>query len=123
MSSRSSATLYASTPLRGTVSIKPERAVEVFYADSPPALACMARDRLVEQPIFPSVHRVKLTERFARIPKVYIHTLRDRAISYRHQEFMCARTSLAATFKLDTDHSPLFSAPQELTDIVASRRW
>jgi len=110
-------------PLRGSVSIKPEKAVEVFYAACPPDVAGAAKNRLVEQPIRPALHRVQLTGRFAGARKVYVHTLRDRAISYRHQEMMCRRASLLATVTLDTDHSPFFSAPQKLTDIVASRPW
>jgi hypothetical protein len=110
-------------PLRGTVSIRPDEALDVFYGDCPRDVARAATHRLVEQAMRPAGHRVRLSERFDRIRKVYVQTSRDRAIGHRHQEMMCNRTALDATFVLETDHSPFFSAPQALAEIVASRRW
>jgi pimeloyl-ACP methyl ester carboxylesterase len=110
-------------PLRGTVSIRPHEAIDLFYGDCPPDVARAATRRLVEQAMRPAGHRVRLTERSERIRKVYVQTSRDRAISYRHQQMMCRRTTLDATFVLETDHSPFLSAPQALADIVAGRQW
>jgi pimeloyl-ACP methyl ester carboxylesterase len=52
-------------------------------------------------------------ENYGRVPRVYIETLKDRAISPSLQKEMYERLP-CQVISMDTSHSPFFSAPEEL---------
>ena len=54
-------------------------------------------------------------EKFGQIPRVYISCLRDKAIGPATQEKMYKNLPCEKIIHIDTDHSPFFSAPDELT--------
>jgi pimeloyl-ACP methyl ester carboxylesterase len=58
-------------------------------------------------------------ERYGRIPRVYIECLQDRAISIGAQRRFHGANP-CEVFTLDTDHSPFFSAPDELAAILTA---
>ena len=95
--------------------------VEVFCAD------CSAPDRqfLVDshkaEAVPPLGTPVKLTTgRFGRVPRTYVHTLRDRAVSIGLQRRMLAQAGSAGpVVELDTSHAPMLSQPQALADAIA----
>ena len=54
-----------------------------------------------------------LSERnYGRVPRVYIETLRDNAITLSAQRRMVAAMPCAEVISMNTSHSPFFSAPQ-----------
>jgi hypothetical protein len=55
-------------------------------------------------------------ERYGAVPRVYIECLRDRVLPIALQRSMRAASPCAATFAIDTDHSPFYSATEALTD-------
>ncbi len=59
-------------------------------------------------------------ENFGRIPRVYIECLRDRAISPSVQRQMYTALPCRKVITMDTDHSPFFSAPEELVAHLTS---
>jgi pimeloyl-ACP methyl ester carboxylesterase len=100
----------------------PDAAVKAcFYELCPPEYVTLARLCLVPQPISPGLTPVATTEKNAgRVPRVYIETLRDRAIPHAFQKRMHTTTPCRKVHTLDTDHSPFFSAPEQLTELLLS---
>jgi hypothetical protein len=63
--------------------------------------------------------KVNLTEtNYGRIPKIYIECTIDNAISIELQREMIAHGKPEKIFSLETDHSPFFSTPKELAEIL-----
>jgi pimeloyl-ACP methyl ester carboxylesterase len=54
-----------------------------------------------------------------RIPRYYIKCERDRAIPIALQREMQKESPCRQKFSIDADHSPFFSAPDKLADILS----
>ena len=59
-------------------------------------------------------------ENYGRIPRVYIETLKDRAISPWLQKEMYERVPCQKVISMDTGHWPFYSAPEELAGHLTS---
>ena len=71
------------------------------------------------EPVAPFATPVTLTDRsYGRIPRYYIECLRDRAVPIELQRSMQAATSFQGIYSINTDHSPFFSMPQKLAEIL-----
>jgi pimeloyl-ACP methyl ester carboxylesterase len=57
-------------------------------------------------------------ERFGRIPRTYIETLQDRTIPIATQRIFQAQMPGTSVRTLDTSHSPFFSCPREVADLI-----
>jgi pimeloyl-ACP methyl ester carboxylesterase len=58
------------------------------------------------------------SERFGGIPRTYIECLRDCAIPLELQRLMQRELPCQRSFALDTDHSPFYSSPQLLVEML-----
>ncbi|MFM5955439.1 MAG: alpha/beta fold hydrolase [Novosphingobium sp.] len=95
------------------------RAGPVFAQLSPPDLVAAALPRLLTEPHGPRSTPLHLTrERWGRLPRTYIETLHDRTIPVTSQRTMQALSPGAAVVTLDADHSPYFSAPDQLAEAL-----
>lgn len=95
--------------------VDPARAPAVFAHLSPPGLARAAAGRLVAEPNKPRMTALHLTsERFGSVPCHYIECLHDRTIPIADQRRMQGLQPCQTVTTLDADHSPFFSAPEEL---------
>jgi len=104
----------------GVIGFKPQYIREAFYAECADDDIAFAQSRLVAQSTEPFGAPVLTTaERWGRIPRYYIECARDRTITLHLQQEMQMQTPCRRTFSIDTDHSPFFSAPQHLADILA----
>lgn len=104
----------------GTIRFKPESSREAFYANCTEEDAALAQSRLVAQSAKPFETPVQTTpERWGRIPRYYIECVRDRAITLMLQREMQKHSPCRETFSIDTDHSPFFSAPEQLAGILS----
>ena len=102
----------------GTIGFKPEHCRAVFYGYCSDEDAAFAQSRLVAQSVAPFGKPVETTaERWGRIPRYYVECERDRAITIGLQREMQKHSPCQGTFSIDTDHSPFFSAPEQLADI------
>ncbi len=102
----------------GTIGFKPEHTREAFYGNCSDEDAAFAQSRLVAEPTAPSGTPVETTaQRWGRIPRYYIECERDRAITLGLQREMEKHSPCRQTFSIDTDHSPFFSAPEQLSNI------
>jgi hypothetical protein len=94
---------------------------EALYADCSEEDVALATALLTPEPNAPVATLMRLTEeRFGRIPRVYIETLRDRGVSTSLQKKMYSALPCQRVISMETSHSPFFSAPQELVRHLTS---
>ena len=104
----------------GVLDFRPEYARDAFYGNCTDDDIAFAQSRLVTQSSSPFRTPVETTaERWGRIPRYYIECVRDRALTLSVQQEMQKYSPCRKTFAIDTDHSPFFSAPEELADILS----
>jgi pimeloyl-ACP methyl ester carboxylesterase len=99
------------------VSVDPALAVDLFYADAPAVAAAAAVARL--RPVHRSVFRgVPATIGWRARPSTYVVCADDRAVHPDLQRAMAER----ATTRLEWPggHSPAFTRPGEVADLIAS---
>jgi pimeloyl-ACP methyl ester carboxylesterase len=99
----------------------PERvAREAFGTDVADAVWDRYWARTRPEPLAPLVTPVLTTEKnFGRVPRVYVETLRDRAVTPAMQLRM--RSALPCrVVTLDSGHMPMLSTPRQLAEILAS---
>jgi pimeloyl-ACP methyl ester carboxylesterase len=81
----------------------------------------LAQSLLTPEAVSPLTTSIRVSEaRFGRIPRVYIECLRDRAVSLSEQRRMVSAMPCRQVISMDTDHSPFFSSPDELTQHLLS---
>jgi pimeloyl-ACP methyl ester carboxylesterase len=100
--------------------VLPADVVALFCADCSPAdQARTQRDFFQAEPLKPAGTPVTVSaERYGSVPKVYVKTLRDRAISPQLQQQMLERTPVRKVVSLDSGHSPFLSQPQALAEAL-----
>jgi pimeloyl-ACP methyl ester carboxylesterase len=104
----------------GVIEFKPEHTREAFYGNCAEEDVAFAQSRLCAQSGEPLGTVVETTsERWGRIPRYYVECARDRAITLRLQREMQRASPCRETFFIDTDHSPFFSAPEQLANILS----
>jgi pimeloyl-ACP methyl ester carboxylesterase len=102
---------------KSTVSIPIEAYRQVSYNTCSDEDVAWAAPFIVPEPTAPMSTPVHVTEeRFGRIPRVYIETLRDKGVTPWLQKQMYTAVQCQKVISMDTDHSPFMSAPQELAD-------
>ena len=80
-----------------------------------------AKSRFQPQAVAPLATPVSLTEdNFGQIPRAYIETLQDRAISPWLQREMYERIPCRKVISIDTGHAPFYAAPEELAGHLTS---
>jgi hypothetical protein len=94
-----------------------EATKEVFYGDCSDEDVARAKSLLVPQASAPFPTPINTTEEnFGRIARVYIESLRDRAVSPSLQKQMYTTLTCQKVISMDTSHSPFFSAPEAVAD-------
>jgi pimeloyl-ACP methyl ester carboxylesterase len=98
-----------------SLKLKESGITHAFYGECSKTDVSKAKKRLCAQPLAPLITPVRITDhRFGKIPRVYIETLRDKAISIQCQREMVAKSPCQKVLTMDTDHSPFFSQPEAL---------
>ena len=104
-----------------TCSLRDEVLRDAFYG------ACSVEDfedsrtRLTPEPLKALATPLRITaQRFGRVPRAYIETARDRAVTLAAQRRMQATLPCTPVFTLDTDHSAFLSQPEALARILIS---
>lgn len=101
--------------------VKEEALKPVFYEESPEEDIALARLLLRPEPRGPAGTAVHTTEKnFGSVPRFYIECLRDKAIPHSLQKKMYSALPCQRVMTIDTDHSPFFSAPEQLTECLLS---
>jgi len=94
---------------------------DALYGECPDEDVVLAQSLLAPEAVGPLTTPIRVTEaKFGRVPRVYIECLRDRAVSLSEQRKMVSAMPCRQVISMDTDHSPFFSAPDELTGHLLS---
>lgn len=93
--------------------------VSAFYEGCSMADVVYARAHLRPVPNGPIQAKLSLSEnREGRVSKVYIECTRDQSIPLDMQRAMAASAPCFQTHSLDSSHSPFFSMPEALADVL-----
>ena len=104
-----------------SATIREDAVREALLHDCPEEDVERAKRRFAPQALAPFATPLSLTEEnFGRVPRAYIETLQDRAISPPFQEYMYGRQPCREVLTMDTSHSPFFAAPEELAGHLGS---
>lgn len=101
---------------RSSAVVREEVIRDAFYGDCPEEDARRAKERLVPQAAAPFATPITLHANFGEIPKVFIECTKDRAITIQTQRKMQTTSDNVEVITMETDHSPFYSAPEELAD-------
>lgn len=92
---------------------------EAFYNDCSEEDFVLSKSLLSKEPNAPVATPLHLTEsRYGAVHKVYIFTSSDQTITYPAQKKMVERTPVNQTFEISAGHSPFFSEPKALAEIL-----
>jgi pimeloyl-ACP methyl ester carboxylesterase len=98
--------------------VDPQIAVRFFGQNVPARYASEAR-RLLAEPLAPLATPLVVTpERWGSLPRQYIECLQDRTMPIEAQRAMVALSPGTEVVTLDSDHSPFYSAPEQLADAL-----
>ena len=99
----------------GVVQIYASQAASIFYHDCSYADVLLAQEHLTPQALAPLTTPVRLTDRFAHVPRATILCRYDQAISRDLQARMYTQTPCEiALAPLASGHAPFFSVPDQL---------
>ena len=92
---------------------------EALYHDCPTEITELANALLTEEPNFPGFEILQLSNKnYGKIPKTYIECLQDRAVTLKLQRMMQRASPCDYVYQLDSSHSPFFSMPEKLVDLL-----
>ena len=92
---------------------------EGLYHDCEDYITELAYILLSEEPIESGGAQLQLTEdNFGKVPRYYIECTEDRAVTPFIQQKMYQETLCNKVFQMTTSHSPFFSKPVELCEIL-----
>ena len=101
--------------------LKPEVYREALYHDCGDEITELARVLLEPEPNWAGFTPLRLSEsRYGRVPKVYIECAQDRAVTPKLQRMMVQDTPCDRVFSMETSHSPFFSQPRGLVDLLVA---
>ena len=101
--------------------LQPEIYKEGLYHDCDDYITDLAKLILSNEPVESAITPLQLTERnYGRVPRVYIECLQDRAVTPFIQKKMYTEMPCEQVYSMNTSHSPFFSKPQELVDILCT---
>jgi pimeloyl-ACP methyl ester carboxylesterase len=107
------------SPDKRACSIEQTSIIPLFYNLTPHALASQAQAAFGTQATLPLAAKVKLDEEaLAAIPTTYIACSEDKVIPVHHQRRMLARRTCNTVLQIKTDHSPFYSAPEQLAALL-----
>jgi pimeloyl-ACP methyl ester carboxylesterase len=92
---------------------------EGLYHDCDENITELAKVLLSAEPIESGITPLQLTNKnFGSVPRFYIECTEDRAVTPFIQQKMYGETPCEKVYQMATSHSPFFSAPQQLCDIL-----
>jgi pimeloyl-ACP methyl ester carboxylesterase len=92
---------------------------EALYHDCADEITELANVLLEAEPNWPGFSPLRLNaKRYGTVPKVYIECLQDRAVTLTLQRRMLAELPCDQVLSLDSGHSPFFSQPGNLAQML-----
>ena len=100
------------------VAMNKDFAINGCFNDLPIEMAEKAYSLLCPEAVASQYQNAELTDRFDTVPRVYIRCLIDNSVPLELQDRMIAAKPCEAVFDLNTGHSPFWSDPEGLADIL-----
>ncbi|PJB00157.1 MAG: alpha/beta hydrolase [Ignavibacteriales bacterium CG_4_9_14_3_um_filter_30_11] len=102
-----------------THKLSPHIFKKALYHDCPDEITELANVLLSPEPNLGGFEKLQLSENgYGKIPRIYIECLQDRAVTLALQRKMQNDSPCEKVYQIDTSHSPFFSKPQELCEIL-----
>lgn len=102
---------------RGVADLPDDVVRDAFYSDCTDEDEALARALLRPEPLGPYNEPIHTSEeRFGSVPRVYIETLEDNALTPTFQASMYADRPCKEIYTLETSHSSFLSAPDALVE-------
>lgn len=99
-----------------TLDVVRDKLVGIFIPDGTDAAKQLALDNYRAEPAIPFTNKLTLTAgNFGVVPKVYIKTLQDIAISPSLQERMITAAGIQHVYALNTSHTAALAKPDSVT--------
>ena len=106
-------------PETASHTLRPEIYREGLYHDCDDDITEMAKLLLSHEPVESGMVPLRLSEEnYGRVPRIYIECTEDRAVTPFIQRKMYTETPCEKVYSLASSHSPFFSRPKELVDIL-----
>ena len=102
--------------IRG-VSVRPEKAANLFYSGCSKEDVAWAISQLQIEPYPPLFNRFKENTTI-EVPRTYIGCSEDRAITFGYQRAMASRNGIEMFATMHAGHSPFLSSPEELAGLL-----
>ncbi|HEX6181454.1 MAG TPA: alpha/beta fold hydrolase [Chitinophagaceae bacterium] len=94
---------------------------EGLYEDCDEQITELARFLLSHEPVESGITPLQLSdENYGSVPRVYIECTQDKAVTPFIQRKMYTEMPCEKVYTMHTSHSPFFSKPGELVDILCS---
>jgi pimeloyl-ACP methyl ester carboxylesterase len=99
--------------------VAPAQVVNIFCQDGSAAAQQLIQAKYRDEPAAPLAEKLTLSPaNYGRVPKYYVRTLQDHAISPSLQDLMLQATPVQKEYRLTSSHTPQLSMPDELTTIL-----
>jgi pimeloyl-ACP methyl ester carboxylesterase len=99
--------------------VAPAQVVNIFCQDGSAAVQQLIQTNYRDEPAAPLAEKLSLsTANYGRVPKYYVHTQQDHAISPSLQTLMVQATPVQKEYSLNSSHTPQLSMPDQLTTIL-----
>lgn len=106
-------------PETASHTLQPEIYREGLYHDCDEDITSLAKMLLSHEPVESGLVPLHLTEEnYGSVPRVYIECTEDRAVTPFIQKKMYTEIPCEKVYSLPTSHSPFFSRPKELVEIL-----
>lgn len=101
--------------------VAPAQLLNIFCQDGSPAVQQQLQANYRDEPVAPLAEKLTLSAaNFGRVPKYYVRTQQDHAISPSLQDLMLKATPVQKEYSLNSGHTPQLSKPDELSGILTS---
>lgn len=105
----------------GALRLDAAGSIECLYEDCSTVDQAYAISHLSDEPLAPVAQPLCLSAGWGdRLPAVYVECLRDQAVSPYMQRQMQQKRSFRDVRSLDSGHSPFFSQPRQLANLLES---
>lgn len=102
-----------------TVSIPNDKIVQVFAQDGDQQVKQLLMDNNRPEPIAPQAEKIFLINpAFGNVPKYYIQTNQDHAITIDLQKKMIASAGIKNVYTVESGHCPMLTRPDDITKIL-----
>jgi pimeloyl-ACP methyl ester carboxylesterase len=103
-------------PDRKSSTLRDTAVKDALYGECQDEDVILAQSLLAPEALAPLTTPIRTSAaNFGQVPRIYIECRRDRAVSLSEQRRMVRALPCQQVLSMDTDHSPFFSAPDELT--------